>query len=318
MSPAELWRAAGLRLGLAEPAAGTSLHAAVLWDIRLPRAVLALAVGATLGLAGAAMQGLFRNPLADPSLIGVSAGGAAGALLFMVFGGGLAGMAPVLTGLGLPLAAMLGGCLSTFGIYRLSLVGGRSHVATLLLTGIAVNALVSALVGLVVFNATDEQIRDFTFWTLGSLAHAGWRDLAVMLPLLLLLGAGLALFARPLNALVLGEAEAHHLGFRVQATKRKLVFLSAGAVSLTVALCGIIGFVGLVVPHLVRQCIGPDHRFLLPGAAVLGASLLLGADLIARGAVAYSELPVGVVTAALGAPFFLFLLTRTKKQLGGA
>lgn len=301
-------------LGVGEPMGEAVMHEVIVWDLRLPRAILALAVGSCLAVAGASMQGLFRNPLADPGLIGVSAGAALGAALFIVFGAQLAVFSGLLGELALPGFAIAGSCAATFVIYSLSLVEGRSHVATLLLTGVAVNAMAGALLGFMIFSATDEQIRDFTFWTLGSLAGATWESLAVGVPLMLGITVLLCLFARGLNALLLGEAEAHHLGLNVQRLKQGLILLAASAVAVTVALCGIIGFVGLVVPHLVRLAMGPDHRYLLPASALLGAGLLLAADLLARNAIAYSELPVGVVTAGIGAPFFLYLLHQAKRS----
>ncbi len=316
---ADVARVFGSALGLSEVAEeNRTLYEVVIFEIRLPRVVLGLAVGGALAVAGASMQGLFRNPLADPGLIGVSAGAACGALLFIVFGAGWF----VTLGLdgrwGLPLFAVVGAILTTLTIYSLSLVEGRSHVATLLLTGLAVNALAGAFVGFLVFSATDEQIRSFTFWTLGSLAEADWSMIGIGVPVMLLLLGLLLMFSRGLNALLLGEAEAHHLGLNVQALKRALILLSAAAVALTVSLCGIIGFIGLIVPHLVRLTLGPDNRFLLPTAALLGGALLLGADLVARNSVGPAELPVGVVTAAIGAPFFLFLLHQAKRHAAAA
>ncbi|MGF1485229.1 MAG: FecCD family ABC transporter permease [Opitutales bacterium] len=309
----------GAQFGLAQlPADVGPIYEAVLLDIRLPRVVLAFAVGGALAVSGASMQGLFRNPLADPGLIGVSAGAAAGALLFFVFGAQWFASIGLGERWGLPLFAIVGACLTTFAIYSLSLVEGRSHIATLLLTGLAVNAFASAFVGLLIFGASDAQIRSFTFWTLGSLANANWSMLAVGVPAILILSALLLAFSRGLNALLLGEAEAHHLGMNVHRLKRALVLLSAGAVAVTVSLCGVIGFVGLIVPHLVRLAIGPDHRYLLPAAALLGGALLLGSDFVARHAVANAELPIGAVTAAIGAPFFLFLLHQAKRQAAAA
>lgn len=283
--------------------------AAILAAIRLPRAGLAAMIGAGLGVAGAVMQGLFRNPLADPALIGVSAGAALAAVSCIVFGGALAGSA---LGLWLlPVAAFLGGLGATLLIALLARRGGAMGVATLLLAGIAVNALCSAGTGLLIFLADEHQARDITFWTLGSLAGARAGQLPVAALLILLPSLALLLLARPLNALVLGEAEAFHLGLRVETTKRAAILLSAITVSAGVALAGLVAFIGLVVPHLLRLAGGSDHRLVLPGSALLGAALLLLADLAARSLAPPAELPLGVVTALLGAPFFLWLLRRS-------
>ncbi|MBY0334222.1 MAG: iron ABC transporter permease [Acetobacteraceae bacterium] len=298
-------------LGLAPLPEQHARDAAVLGVVRAPRVLLAAMLGAGLAVAGAAMQGLFRNPLADPGLIGVSAGAALAAVAAIVLGPGLFGAAAGLLGLWLlPVAAFAGGLGATLLITRLATRQGVTGVATLLLAGIAVNALCGALTGLLVFAADDRQVRDITFWTLGSLGGARWPQLPVA-ALLVLLPALLALaLARPLNALVLGEREAFHLGIRVETAKRWAVLLAAIAVSAGVALAGLVGFVGLVVPHLVRLAFGADHRIVLPGSAVLGAALMVLADLAARSLAAPAELPVGVVTALVGAPFFLWLLHR--------
>ncbi len=285
--------------------------AAILGVVRAPRVLLAALVGAGLGAAGAAMQGLFRNPLADPGLIGVSAGAALAAVAAIVLAGGIFGAAAGLLGLWLlPLAAFLGGLGATALMARLGTIGGVTPVATLLLAGVAVNALAGALTGVLIFMADDRQVRDITFWTLGSLAGARWAQIPVVLLLVGLPALLLCALARPLNALLLGEAEAFHLGTSVESVKRLAVVLAAIAVAAGVAFTGLIGFVGLVVPHLIRLGFGSDHRLVLPGAALLGAALLVLADLAARSLAAPAELPVGVVTALLGAPFFLWLLRR--------
>ena len=298
-------------LGLAPLPAEFARDAAVLGVVRLPRVLMAAIVGAGLGVAGAAMQGLFRNTLADPGLIGVSAGAGLAAVVAIVLGGSLFGAAAGLLGLWLlPLAAFVGGLAATLLMARLGSVGGVTSVATLLLAGVAVNALAGALTGMMIFMADDRQVRDITFWTLGSLAGSRWAQVPVVAVLVGLPTLALCALARPLNALMLGEAEAFHLGTRVEAVKRLAVVLAAIAVAAGVAFTGLIGFLGLVVPHLVRLGFGSDHRLVLPGAALLGGALLVLADLAARSLAAPAELPVGVVTALLGAPFFLWLLRR--------
>jgi iron complex transport system permease protein len=305
-------------LGLVPLPAEHARDAAILGVIRAPRVLMAALVGAGLGAAGAAMQGLFRNPLADPGLIGVSAGAALAAVAAIVLGGSLFGAAGGLLGLWLlPIAAFAGGLGATLAMARLGSVDGTTSVAALLLAGVAVNALAGALTGMLIFMADDRQVRDITFWTLGSLAGASWAQLPVIIVLVGLPSALLCLLARPLNALLLGEAEAFHLGTRVEAVKRVAVLLAAVAVAAGVAFTGLIGFIGLVVPHLVRLGFGSDHRLVLPGAALLGGALLVLADLLARSLAAPAELPVGVITALLGAPFFLWLLRRRVAGGGG-
>nr|WP_305123548.1 iron ABC transporter permease [Roseomonas sp. GC11] len=311
VSTAALWGTLGDALGLHTLPEALRREAAVLTVIRLPRALMAAMVGAGLGVAGAVMQGLFRNPLADPGLIGVSAGAALGAVGTIVFGGALLRLGGGAFGLWLmPLMAFLGGLGATLLITRLARREGVTAVATLLLAGVAVNALAGALTGMLVFLADERQARDITFWTLGSLAGARWPQLPVLLVLVLLPALALLRLARPLNALVLGEAGAFHLGLKVERVKRQATLLAAISVSAGVAFTGLIGFVGLVVPHLVRLAWGADHRLVLPLSALLGAALLVLADLAARSLAAPAELPIGVVTALLGAPFFLWLLRR--------
>ncbi|WP_439862261.1 FecCD family ABC transporter permease [Pseudomonas sp. MBLB4136] len=302
---------AALRLvGL--PLGGAELQQAelILGQIRLPRTLLGLAVGAVLALTGVAMQGLFRNPLADPGLIGVSGGAALGAAVAIVggaaFGGLPAGFEPYL----LSACAFGGGLTVTSLVYRLGRRDGQTDVATMLLAGIALTALAGAAIGLFTYLADDATLRSLTFWNLGSLNGASYSRLWPLLLITLGVALWLPRRARALNALLLGESEARHLGFDVERLKRELVLCTALGVGAAVAAAGMIGFVGLVVPHLVRLLTGPDHRLLLPAAMLAGAALLLLADLAARLLLAPAELPIGIVTALLGAPFFLYLLIR--------
>ncbi|MBA4208381.1 MAG: heme ABC transporter permease [Parvibaculum sp.] len=290
--------------------------AAIVQTIRLPRALLAVIVGAALAGAGAAFQGLFRNPLADPSLIGVSGGAALGAVFVIVLGSTLVGALPFLASpYLLPLAAFAGGLGATFAIQGLAQSRGQAATATLLLAGIAVNALTGALTGLLVYISNDTQLRDFTFWSMGSLASGGWRAVTLAaLPILLALGIILTR-ARALDAMLLGEREALHLGVAVQRLKHVVMVAAALAVSSAVAVSGIVAFVGIVVPHVVRMMAGPDHRVVLPGSMLAGAALLLIADSFARVIVAPAELPIGLVTAAVGSPFFLWLLMRRRRSM---
>ncbi|MBX8575573.1 iron ABC transporter permease [Pseudomonas cichorii] len=302
---------AALRL-LGMPVAGESLEQAelILGQIRVPRTLLGLAVGAVLALSGVAMQGLFRNPLADPGLVGVSSGAALGAALAIV-GGALWGDVPqVIAPYLLSVCAVVGGLVVTSMVYRLGRRDGQTSVATMLLAGIALTALSASIIGLLTYLADDATLRTLTFWNMGSLNGATYARLWPLLLVCVAIIFWLPRRAKALNALLLGESEARHLGINVEALKRELVFCTALGVGAAVAAAGLIGFIGLVVPHLVRLLVGPDHRVLLPASALAGASLLLFADIFARLVLAPAELPIGIVTALLGAPFFLYLLVR--------
>jgi iron complex transport system permease protein len=291
-------------------------QAAVLNTIRAPRVLLAILTGAGLAVAGALMQGLFRNPLADPALIGVSAGAALAAASVIVLGATFA--ADVLAAgswaaaFALPLAAFGGSLAVTALVYRIGHAQGVLSLPITLLAGIAVNAMAMAGVGLLVYVASDEQLRTLTFWNLGSLAGGSWTALAVVAPLVLISVAAAWRLAQPLNVLTMGEARAEHLGVDVAGTKRRAVVFSALATGSLVAITGVIGFIGLVAPHVVRLMCGPDHRIVLPASALLGAVLVLLADVVARTVVVPAELPIGILTAVFGAPFFLGLLLRRR------
>ncbi|AVO44472.1 iron ABC transporter [Phreatobacter cathodiphilus] len=290
--------------------------ALIILSIRVPRLLLGCLIGAALAVSGALMQGLFRNPLADPGLVGVSSGAALAAGFTIVLGDRIFGtVAAQLPFVLLPLGAFLGGLASTLILYAIATRHGRTSVAIMLLAGVALGAFAGALTGLLAFVSDDRQLRDLTFWSLGSLSGASWTKVATVTPLILPVLLAVPFLARGLNALLLGEAEAFHLGIPVQALKRAAIMMVAVAVGASVASAGVIGFVGIVVPHLLRLLFGPDHRVLLPLAALLGAILLTGADLLARTLVAPAELPIGILTAAIGAPFFLWLLLRRDRTL---
>lgn len=290
----------------------------ILWDIRLPRLLLGALVGAALAVSGAVMQGLFRNPLADPGIVGISAGAGLGAVLAILLGPALPALLAPLAGLALtPLAAFAGGWVTTYLLYRVSTRDGQTAIATLLLAGIGVAALAGAVTGIALYLADDTQLRDMTFWGLGSLAGATWGKLTVVGPVILAALTAVPLMARGLNALALGEAAAMHLGIPVERLKSGAILATAAATGAAVAVSGGIGFVGIVAPHLLRLTIGPDHRTLLPAAALLGASLLLLADLLARTLVAPAEMPIGIVTALIGAPVFLWLLLGRRGLMAG-
>ncbi|WP_424960903.1 FecCD family ABC transporter permease [Ectopseudomonas oleovorans] len=303
---------AALRLLGVPLAADASVQQAelILAQIRMPRTLLGLAVGMVLALCGVAMQGLFRNPLADPGLVGVSSGAALGAAVAIVGGAAFGGLPEAFAPYLLSACAFVGGLLVTALVYRLGRREGQTNVATMLLAGIALTALAGAAIGLFTYLADDATLRTLTFWNLGSLNGASYARLWPLLLATLAVALWLPRRARALNALLLGESEARHLGFDVERLKRELVFCTALGVGAAVAAAGLIGFIGLVVPHLMRLLVGPDHRLLLPASALAGASLLLLADLVARLALAPAELPIGIVTALIGAPFFLYLLVR--------
>ncbi|GAW34271.1 hemin transport system permease protein HmuU [Roseovarius sp. A-2] len=285
----------------------------ILWEVRLPRLAMGALVGAALAVSGAVMQGLFRNPLADPGIVGVSAGAGLGAITAIVLGGLLPPAFQSLIGVyTVPLAAFLGSWASVLLLYGVATRGGRTSVATMLLAGIALGALSGAVSGLMVYAADDQQLRDLTFWGLGSLAGATWAKLATTTPIIALALLAAATLGRGLNGLALGEATALHLGIPVQRTKTLAILIVAGATGAAVAVSGGIGFVGIVVPHLLRLATGPDHGPLLINSALLGASLLLGADILSRLLIAPAELPIGIVTAVLGAPVFLWILLRRR------
>jgi len=312
-SGASLWNA------LWESLQGNTLSVrdrVVLWDIRLPRTIMAALVGAALAFSGAAMQGLFRNPLADPGLIGVSAGAGFGAIAAIVLGGFLPASLAALVGPHLvPFAAFAGSWISTIILYRVSTRKGRTSIATMLLAGIALGALTGAVSGLLVYIADDAQLRSLTFWGMGSVAGATWSKLSAAGPLIVLSFCAMPLIAKGLNALALGEAAASHMGIDVQWVKNTAILAVALAVGAAVAVSGGIGFVGIVVPHLLRLAVGPDHRYLLRNSALLGASLLIFADVISRIVIAPAELPIGIITAVIGGPFFLWILLRQRGLL---
>ncbi|MCY1651237.1 MULTISPECIES: FecCD family ABC transporter permease [Streptomyces] len=283
----------------------------VLWNVRLPRVTLALLVGSSLGCAGALMQGVFGNPLAEPGVIGISSGAAVGAVASIALG---------LTFFGnwtITVCAFVSGLATVMLVYVLSRSGGRTEVVTLILTGIAVNAFAGALIGLFIFFADNAQITQITFWQLGSLSQATWPKVLAVLPCAAL-GLLVAPFhARKLDLLALGERPARHLGVDVERLRIVLVLVVALLTAAAVAVAGIISFVGLLVPHLLRMANGPGHRFLVPGSALGGALVLVAGDLAARTVADPAELPLGVLTALFGSPFFFWLLRRTRRRQGG-
>jgi iron complex transport system permease protein len=307
-------------LGLAAATPGDSLllrDQLVLWSIRIPRIIVAAMVGGLLGMAGAIMQGLFRNALADPALVGVSSGGAFAAAAAIVvsdsrFASHVQFLQPVL----LPLGAFIGSLATTIVLYRIASRGGRTSIAIFLLAGLAIAAIANAGIGLLVFVADDRQLRDITFWLLGSLSGSTWSKAATLAPVLAIALMASMFIDRGLDVLVLGESEAFHAGIDVERLKRICIVLVSAMTGAAVSACGVVGFVGIVVPHLLRLLIGPGHRLLLPASVFLGAALLVGADTLARTIVAPAEMPIGILTAAVGAPIFLMILLRQRGLVG--
>lgn len=294
----------------------------VVLELRSPRVLLGLIVGAVLGVAGASFQALFRNPLADPSIIGVSAGAATGAIAFIVLGhqwlnqneGSLlnADYFSISTVIGLPLMAMLGALLAAKLLFILS--GNTNQIATLLLAGIAVNALFNALNGVLIFFSDEQELRELTFWSLGSLGRA---NIYLITPALVVAALVFVLnyrLAKALNAFSMGEAQAFYLGHDVDRVKRNILLANTAAVGAVVALSGVIGFIGLVVPHISRMLFGANNQLVIPASAILGAILVLTADVLSRTIVLPAEMPLGVITGLIGAPFFIYLLTTVKNR----
>jgi len=285
----------------------TESEQAILFTIRLPRVLLAAIVGAALAVSGAVMQGLFRNPLADPGLIGIASGAALAVAIVIV----LAGSFVSALGLyGLSIAAFLGGVVTCTMIFKFAKLSGGFSVTYMLLAGIAINALAGAGTSFLAYLSNDEQLRTLTFWTMGSVGRALWPAVIVAVTIIAPTIFVLNRYARALDILLLGEHEAQNLGVNTEQLKRIVMICTALCVGSAVALTGIIGFVGLIVPHLIRLMIGPDHRRLIPTSAILGALVLTCADLLARTLLSPAEIPVGILTSLLGGPFFLWLLVK--------
>ena len=286
-------------------------HDSVLWNIRLPRVLLAVLTGGALAIAGASLQGVFRNPLADPSIIGVSSGAALGAVAAIVVGFTFLGA------FSLAIAAFAGGLVATGVVYSVGRINGRTDVVTLILAGIAVNATAGAITGMFMFMADDDQLRSIVFWTLGSLGGSTWAVIRPIAPMIIIGIVILPLWARSLNLMTLGDREAAHVGVSTERVRLGVIVVAALITGAAVAVTGIIGFVGLVVPHVIRLVVGPDHRLVLPMSAVGGSALMLLADLFARNVAVPAEIPIGVVTAVMGGPFFLWLVNRTRRSAWG-
>ncbi len=311
ISATEVWGSILDRLGFSTTLAPTEdVVDATLWVVRFPRIVMAIAVGASLAVGGALMQAVFGNPLAEPGVVGVSSGAALGASIAIVFGVQFAGG-------GVAALAFVGGLLATLLVYAVARAGGRTEVVTLLLTGIAINAFAQAGLAFVLFLADTASREQIVFWQLGSLAGSLWSEVVVVVPLLLVGMLAAVLLARQLDVLALGERNARHLGVDVEALRIVVIVLVALLTAAAVAFAGIIAFVGLVVPHIIRMVLGPAHRGLLWASAVGGATLLLWADLLTRTLVQGADLPIGMLTALVGGPFFFALLYQQRRKSGG-
>lgn len=308
VSAGALWRAMFAMAGLAHDVEAQR-NALIIFGVRLPRTLLAIFVGSALATSGAMMQGLFRNPLADPGLIGVSSGAALAAVATIALGNGLFSAWTKLFGVyALPLAAFSGAVVTMNLLLVIATRRGSLSVEALLLAGVAVAALSGALSGLIAYTSDDRELRDLTLWSMGSLSGASWPKVIAITPFAVVLLIVVPSLSRALNGFLLGESEAYHLGIDVEKAKRAIIFATAAGVGAAVAVAGLIGFVGLVVPHIVRMLTGPDHATLLPASALLGGALVMSGDIVARMAIMPAELPLGLVMSAFGAPIFLRLI----------
>lgn len=317
ISASEFWSIIAYRTGISDQVAFAPQQEAVFLNIRLPRVLLGALVGSTLAIAGAALQGLFRNPLAEPGLIGISSGASLFAVIIIVLEHRFFSFMTAAFGYyALAIAAFIGACVTTFMVYRLAVGSGKADITTLLLAGIAINALAGSFTGLLTYMATDDQLRNITFWTLGSLGGASWRTLGGIVPFVVVSLVALPFFAKPLNALALGESQAGHMGINVGLIKRLIIVAATLGVGASVAVSGMIGFIGLVIPHILRMAFSADHRLVIPGSALLGASVLVLADLVARTIFAPAELPIGILTAIIGAPVFIYIILVERRKKG--
>lgn len=284
---------------------------AVVMEIRTPRIILAALVGGGLAIAGAAMQGLFKNPMAEPYVLGMSSGAAVGAASVMVLGIG----SETFSAIAIQVMAFLGAVITIFIVYGIARTEGKVPVETLLLAGIAMSAFLYSVVSFLKLIAPDEALKDVVLWLMGSFSMARWNEVYVVIPILLIGIVGLYAFSRELNALQFGDEAALYLGVKVETIKKIVLVFAALITATAVSVSGIIGFVGLIIPHIVRILIGADHHILLPSSALMGAIFLILADTLARTVVSPAEIPIGIITAFVGAPYFVYLLRRKKKAM---
>ena len=313
-SPARMGSYLAQGAGWIPPLASDALDRNVFLELRLPRVLLAALTGAVLGVSGTLMQGLFRNPIVEPGLAGTSAGAALGAASVFVLGGGAMRFTTTLGAFGVPLVAFAFAFAATMLVYRVSSSFGKVNVFTLLLAGIAVNALCSAGTGFLSYVARDPQARNITFWNLGTFTTADWRAVGVVGATFLVCFAWSLRYTKALNALMLGDDEAVLLGFDSRRLILRLLVLNTVMVATATAMVGVIAFVGLVVPHILRMIRSSDYAFLVPGSALLGALLMVVVDVVARLVIPPAELPIGIITAVLGAPVFLWVVLRQQRR----
>ncbi len=306
----------GYKLGFIDPVEALYQKEKVLFNIRFPRVLLSVLIGGTLAVSGAVLQSLFRNPLAEASLLGVTSGGAMFASVFIVLGSAFFPVfAKTLGTYGIIIFAFLGALLSVIMVYKIAMYKGRAQIATLLLAGIAINALASSFTGFMSYLSSDDKLRNITFWMLGSLGGASWKVVFAILPFVAIPLIGFQFLSKGLNAFSLGETQAAHLGISVQRLKNFILVGVALGVGASVSVSGAIGFVGLVVPHILRMSFGSDNKFIIPASALLGASLLALADLAARTIISPTELPIGILTSFVGTPIFLYIIFKEKSRI---
>ena len=293
----------------------SNIQESVLINIRFPRVILAILVGAGLGTSGAILQGLFRNPLVDPGFIGVSSGAAVGAIISIMFGKLLSNFLPhILQAFLLPILAITGSFLTIMIVYSLSKVNGKTNVMAMLLSGVAINAIAGSIIGFFVSISSDLELRSFTFWTMGGLDNSDWFIVILVSFFTILPFLFIYKFKTEIDIFMLGDSEAANLGVNVEYLKRKIILISSIMVGISVAFCGMIGFVGLVTPHLIRLFISPNHKYLIPGSALLGSLILVLSDFISKTIISPAQLPIGIVTSAIGAPFFVWLILSQKRR----
>ena len=293
----------------------SNIQESVLINIRFPRVILAILVGAGLGTSGAILQGLFRNPLVDPGFIGVSSGAAVGAIISIMFGKLISNFLPhILQAFLLPILAIVGSFLTIMIVYSLSKVNGKTNVMAMLLSGVAINAIAGSVIGFFVSISSDLELRSFTFWTMGGLDNSDWFIVILVSFFTILPFLFIYKFRKEIDIFMLGDSEATNLGVNVEYLKRKIILISSTMVGISVAFCGMIGFVGLVTPHLVRLFIAPNHKYLIPGSALLGSLILVLSDFISKTIISPAQLPIGIVTSAIGAPFFVWLILSQKRR----
>ncbi len=289
----------------------------VLVQIRIPRVLLGLVVGMAFGLCGTIMQTMFRNPLADPTLIGVASGASAGVVLvmFAISFFPIFAQSFLMSSFVIPLSAFLGAMITIILIYKLSIVYGKVSVPMMLLGGIAINSLIGALIGIFSYISDDGALRSFTFWTLGSLNTATYNSVFILVPINVFILFIVLKRKDELNLLLLGEDEAKNAGVNTEVLKKLLIICVALGIGISVAFCGIISFIGLIVPHISRMIVGSNHRYILAFSAMMGAFTLIWADTLSRIVIQPAELPIGIITAIVGAPFFMYLLFKSKKEM---